>query len=218
MQGLHFRKTERHFHKKSGTKPEQDKNFWSLRAKGSASSPGSTPQGGEWYNAWKEICSCGSQLNCSMPRHTLQVWLLRLVSMLLYQFVIFHRMVEQRKLCLFFFFPFLPNHSEGSLPDKRDLYPANKTKYPLYSHWGPLYIIFTVQGAETYENIIFYFAADFKGNMSPKIWKNILKWKKMDKHKLASRDISRKQLSTGPNTCTPSPTSKQTSNSVLPVV
>lgn len=41
------------------------------------------------YDAWKEMCSCGSQLYYLMPRHTLQVCLLRLVFRLLYRFVIF---------------------------------------------------------------------------------------------------------------------------------
>lgn len=33
------------------------------------------------YDAWKEMCGCGSQLHCSVPRHTRQEHLLTLVFM-----------------------------------------------------------------------------------------------------------------------------------------
>lgn len=77
-----------------------------------------------------------------------------------------------------------------------------------YFCWVPLCIICLVLNRArirngTKEKILFYFTTDFKGSgcaVSRKMYKCTLKWKKLDKQKLSSRNIDRKWCSLGCNT------------------
>lgn len=84
---------------------------------------------------------------------------------------------------------------------------------------GSLCIVLNRAGIRngTKENSLFYFTTDFKGSgcvVSRKMYKCTLKWKKLDKQKLSSRNVNRKLRSLSCNTCF----LKKASHSVLSVL